>query len=306
MKFTVIGHFCIDSIHYPGKKDQEGYGGIFYSVVALANIARAEDTVYPVFGVGTKEFAGVKERFSAYPNVDTSGIFAFDGETNKVHLFYKEGGTRIECSASIAPPIPFTRIEPFLNVNGILINMISGSDVVLETLDMIRLAVRAKNTPMHLDLHSLTLGVREKDERFRRAVSDWRRWCFMINSVQMNEEEAAGLSIEQYGEEALAKQMLPLMVNAFCVTRGERGVTMFRQEHKKLLRMDLPGSKNGKSVDATGCGDVFGAAFIKQYCRTNSFDEAVQFANTVAAANARFTGASKIDQLSQFREGADT
>ena len=104
MKFTVIGHFCIDSIHYPGKKDQEGYGGIFYSVVALANIARAEDTVYPVFGVGTKEFADVKERFSAYPNVDTSGIFAFDGETNKVHLFYKEGGTRIECSASIAPP----------------------------------------------------------------------------------------------------------------------------------------------------------------------------------------------------------
>ncbi|MCX6138391.1 MAG: carbohydrate kinase family protein [Ignavibacteriales bacterium] len=304
MKFTVIGHFCLDVIHNPGKKDVEGFGGICYSVAALANIAQEDDTIYPIFGVGKTEYGVVVERLSAYPNVDTGGIYTVDGETNRVHLFYKEGGTRAECSASIAPAIPFKRIEPYLNVNGILINMISGLDLALETVDMIRLAVRPKNTPLHLDLHSLTLGVRQKDERFRRAVSDWRRWCFMMNSVQMNEEEAAGLTIEQYGEEQLAKQMLPLMVNALCITRGERGVSMFRQEHKKLLRTDVPGSKNGKSVDATGCGDVFGAAFLKQFCRTNSYEEALRFANTVAAANARLSGITKIDQLSQFREGA--
>lgn len=300
MKFTIIGHFCLDVIHHPDGAETKSYGGIYFAVAAMANIAAGGDTIYPVFGVGKKEFDAVKQLLSRYSNVDTEGIFSFDSETNHVHLYYGDGGTRKECSKHISSPIPFTHIEPYLSVHGIFLNMISGSDITLETLDQIRLAVRPKNTPIHLDLHSLTLGVNTDATRFRRALSDWRRWCFMINSVQMNEEEAAGLTIEKYDEESLAKQMLPLMVNAICLTRGAKGVTLFQQEHKHLLRKEFTGIPTG-STDPTGCGDVFGSAFLYHYCRTKNFEHAVEFANQVAAANSTFFGSDRIDQLSRFK-----
>jgi sugar/nucleoside kinase (ribokinase family) len=123
----------------------------------------------------------------------------------------------------------------------------------------------------------------------------------MVNAVQLNEEEAAGLTIETYDEEALARQMLPLMVNAFCITRGERGVTVFRQEHKKVLRDDIPGVPVIRGAESTGCGDVFGAAFLYHFCRTRKAIEAASRANEVAAANAAAGGFESIDALARFR-----
>ena len=122
----------------------------------------------------------------------------------------------------------------------------------------------------------------------------------MINSVQMNEEEAVGLTVERYNEEMLARQMLPLMVNAMCVTRGAKGVTVFQQEHKHLLRKEFPGVPTG-SKDPTGCGDVFGSAFLYQYCRTRNFESSARFANEVAAAHSEFSGSDEIGRLSQFK-----
>ena len=300
MKLTIIGHLCLDVIHRPDGTEKNGYGGIYFAVGAMANIASNTDTIFPVFGVGGKNFEAVRQLLAKYPNVNTDGIFSFEGETNQVHLFYSDKETRTECSKHISPPIPFSRIEPFLSVHGIFLDMISGFDITLETLDQIRLAVRPKNTPIHLDIHSLSLGIDSEASRYRRALSEWRRWCFMINSVQMNEEEAAGLTVERYDEEILAKQMLPLMVNAMCVTRGARGVTVFQQEHKHLLRKEFPGIPTG-SKDPTGCGDVFGSAFLYEYCRAKNIEGSAKFANEVAAANSVCSGSDEIDRLSQFK-----
>jgi len=304
VKLTVIGHLCLDVIHRPDGTEKQGYGGIYFAVMALANIASDADTIFPVFGVGEKEFEAVKQALMKYPNVNTDGIFSFQGETNQVHLYYSNQETRTECSKHISSPIPYSRIEPFLSVHGIFLDMISGADITLDTLDQIRLAVRPKNTPIHLDVHCLTLGVNSDATRYRRALSEWRRWCFMVNSVQMNEEEAAGLTVEQYNEEMLAKQMLPLMVNALCVTRGARGVTVFQQEHKHLMRKDIPGIPTG-SKDPTGCGDVFGSAFLYQYCKSKRIEQAAQFANEVAAANSENSGSEEIDRLSKFKTSGE-
>ncbi|HTR82153.1 MAG TPA: carbohydrate kinase family protein [Bacteroidota bacterium] len=303
MKFTIIGHLCLDVIHHADGSESRGFGGIYFAVGAMASIASETDTIFPVFGVGEKEFDDVQRLMKAFPNVDASGIFSFSGDTNQVHLFYGTNGnseSRIECSKHISAPVPFSRIEPFLNVQGIFLDMISGFDVTLETLDQIRLAVRSKNVPIHIDLHSLTLGLNSDATRYRRALTEWRRWCFMVNSIQMNEEEAAGLTVEKFTEDLLAKQMLPLMVNALCITRGQRGATMFQQEHKHLLRKEFPGIPTG-SKDPTGCGDVFGSAFLYQYCRTKSFDRASEFANEVAAANSTRSGSDEISLLSRFK-----
>jgi sugar/nucleoside kinase (ribokinase family) len=151
------------------------------------------------------------------------------------------------------------------------------------------------------DLHSLTLGVRENDERFRRAVDTWRRWLFMLHTVQMNEAEAGSLTPEGYDEENLVKQALALNTRVLCITRGSGGCTVYVNDRKHIVRHDEPGIPVPGTVDPTGCGDVFGAAYCAHLLRSDDPAAAAAFANRVAAAKAGMEGSAEIGRLSEFR-----
>jgi sugar/nucleoside kinase (ribokinase family) len=308
MVITVIGHLCKDVVHLPDEKEtqQESFGGILFTVLTLANLMSERDLIQPIFGVGQADYDALMEQLKNYKNIDTSGIFKFKGPTNQVHLFYQtDGQTRIECSKNISAPIPFNRIKPYLDGDGVLINMISGSDITLETLDFIRMEIRERSIPIHFDFHSLTLGIDQEFKRFRRPLTDWRRWCFMLNSIQMSEEEALGLSAERYDEKTLTNHLMPLMVETLIITRSERGATVIVQDiHKKLTRKDFEGVSLGAAVDATGCGDVFGAAFLYQYLKSKDSFIAAEFANKTAALNATLKNAQELDGLRMKLEQA--
>ena len=139
MTITVIGHLCLDVIHHPDGTETRSYGGIFFSLATLANLLGPKDTIFPVFGVGKDDHAALLERLAAYPNVDPSGIYKFAGPTNQVSLHYKNEQERTECSRHISEPIPLKKIRPYLESDMILVNMISGFDITLETLDEIRM-----------------------------------------------------------------------------------------------------------------------------------------------------------------------
>jgi len=300
MTITVIGHLCKDVLHLPSAGSEEGFGGIMYSVLTLANLMNGRDVLQPVFGVGQADYDPVMEILKQYKQVDTSGIFRMKGQTNQVQLFYDAGppGSRIECSRNISPPIPYTRIKPFLDADGILINMISGFDITLETLDYIRMETRERRVPIYFDFHSLTLGIDEEFKRFRRPLTDWRRWCFMHHSIQMSESEALGLTAERYNESTLINHMMPLMVSALIITRGSRGATLITQDiHKKLTRHEIPGVSHGAVVDPTGCGDVFGASYLYQLLKSRDSLEAALFANKAAALKATFGGIDGLQGL---------
>lgn len=304
MNITVIGHLCLDNVHLPGEETpRQSYGGITFAIATLANLMGPQDTITPVFGVGEGDHARFTDWLSQYPQVSQKGIFVLPGQTNEVHLFYDgSNGGRVECSKHISPSIPFETIKPFLSCDGILINMISGFDITLETLDKIRMEVRDKGTPIHFDFHSLTLGIDKEYNRFRRPLSDWRRWCFMLNSIQMSELEASGLSAERYSEEQLINQLMPLMVSSLIITRGERGATLIRREHKKLHQHDEPGIPVSDSVDPTGCGDVFGAAFFFRLLQSRDALDAVKFANRAASIKVSFTGAGGLTTLQELSQ----
>ncbi|MBI5472012.1 MAG: carbohydrate kinase family protein [Ignavibacteriae bacterium] len=297
MTFLVVGHLCLDVIHPVDEPEIRSYGGIYYAMATLASLAVNGDRVVPVFGVNTNDYEPLIRHLKKFPNVDTSGVFTFDEPTNNVHLFYQTAETRIECSKDISKPIPFQRIKGFLKADGVLVNMISGFDITLNTLDEIRMAVREQKIPIHFDYHSLTLGVQENHERFRRPVSDWRRWAFMIDTVQLNEEEIAGLPLEPSTEQQTVGHLLTLGVHGLVVTRGERGATLFTNEHKKVIHADVTGRQIERSRDATGCGDVFGAAFHLHYVKTHDLLAATEFANRVAAAKAQMSGSDDIQLL---------
>jgi adenosine kinase len=301
MKVVVIGHLCLDVIQHPGGTETKGYGGIFFSVAALANLLPHSDTVAPVFGVGKDDYDALIARLREYPNVDTDGIYRFPGPSNQVHLYYEDNCERVECSKHISEPIPLRKIRAHLDADLIFVNMISGVDITLETLDEIRMDVRERHTPVYLDVHSLTLGINADFSRFHRPVELWRRWLFMIHAAQMNEQEAAVLTPEHLDETTLAKHTLSLNTNVLNITRGERGCTTFVDEHKHLHRFDIGGIDVKETIDPTGCGDVFAAAYCARYMKSNDVFSSAQFANRVAARKAAMSGSGQIDLLSSFR-----
>ncbi|HMD13841.1 MAG TPA: carbohydrate kinase family protein [Bacteroidota bacterium] len=302
MIIPVIGHLCLDIIEHPDKTETQSYGGIFFSVVTLANLLSAKDTIRPVFGVGKSDYDELIERLSRYPNVDSSGIFKFNGPTNQVRLMYSSKEQRIECSQSISEPIPWKRIRPELShADMVLVNMISGMDITLETLDEIRMDVRDDHVPVYLDVHSLTLGINPDFTRFHRSVEQWRRWLFMLHAVHLNEEEASILTSERLDEPSLAKHVLAMNTKTLHITRGKRGCTAYVDEHKHIQRADFAGIEPEKGIDPTGCGDVFVAAYCAHYMKFKNINTAVEFANRVAARKAQMPGSTDIDTLSSFR-----
>ncbi len=301
MDITVIGHICLDVIHNKDGEKTDSYGGIFYTIATLANLLGNYDKIYPVFGIGSKDYQSLIDRLGIYKNVDVSGIYKYDGLTNHVHLIYNNDTQRIECSKNISPPIPYKKIKPYLDTNMVLINMVSGFDITLETLDEIRMAVREEGIPIYFDLHSLSLGINEDGQRYKRPLVDWRRWFFMLNTVQMNEEETKGLILDNSEEDYLIKQITALNTENVIITRSSKGCSIYWDDHKKTNRHDIAGEKIDKALDSTGCGDVFGAAYCAKFLKSKNKLEAVEFANKVAAFNAQYNGSIEIDTLNQFR-----
>ncbi len=290
MKITVIGHIAQDVFHLRQQNGEEEirerWGGILTSVVSLARLVGEDDVVVPVFGVGEGDYDEVLAFLSGWKQIETKGIYRLKGGTNRVHYFPSVGNGLVECSKDMAPPIPFAKIKPHLDANGVLVNMVSGFDLTLETLNFLRMHVREEKIPIHLDIHSLTLGLDQEQRRFPRPLTDWRRWCFMINSIQMNEEEARTLSAERFDEETLINHLIPLMVQALVITRGEKGATLIVQEHKKFRRYDLPAPRIESPTSTTGYGDEFGAAFFLHALQTKDYPAAVAFAHEVIARKA--------------------
>jgi sugar/nucleoside kinase (ribokinase family) len=277
MKFLVLGHFSYDIVHDPAGGATERPGGLHAAITTLAGLCTRQDRIVPCFGVGTADLAAVVSGLRQCENVDPSAIYPIETPTHRVRYFGAEDGTRAACPSELAPPIPFDRLKKLLDVDGILINMVSGADLRLETLDEIRMAVRGSGTKIHLDYHNLTCGIGEAGKRHRRPLPDWRRWAFMVDTLQLNEEEIAGLTPEKQDERATAGHLLTLSTRGVIVTRGGRGSTLYYSEHKKVLRADFAPETilPGEQITA---GDRFGAAFLYHYCRTGDCPAAAKAA----------------------------
>lgn len=282
MRYLAIGHLCLDVSHSAAGGVSEYWGGIANAIATLGALAEKNDTIIPVCGVGKAEQESFLSWVAAYPAVDTAGIHVHDAPTNAIHLYRQPSGVSVTCAKDIAPPIGFDRIRKFLNVDAILVNMASGFDITLETLDMIRMETRPRSTPIHFDFHNLSMGVSGNSERFRRPLADWRRWAFMNTTVQVNEEEAVGLAVERLTEVQAIGHLLTLGVHGVVVTRGHMGSSLFTSEHKKVLRHDFGPVGPPGAEDPTGLGDIFGGAFVFAHAKSSDMKASAEAANRYA------------------------
>jgi hypothetical protein len=321
MKFGVIGEPCIDFIHRGGK-ESKSLGGILYSAVSLAVIA-SNDEVYPIMNLGSDEYDNIVSFLGKFPNIKTDFINRTEHKTRVVNLYYKGLDVEFECpktgkrktydreenSTEPTLPIEYDLIKPALNnVDAILINMVSGVDITVDTLKKIR---ENFGGYVHLDIHNIVMQTDEHGGRTQSSINNWEKWCKSSDTLQMNESELHVITPEKLSEYKFAERVLTEgdenYGKALVVTRGKSGVSLFRKVKKKVMseeyfeidKSDLAAIETNHFADSTGCGDVFASAFFYRYISNGKHDykTSLNFANRMASIKTKIMGVEELHKL---------
>jgi sugar/nucleoside kinase (ribokinase family) len=310
MKYLVIGEPCIDLIHKVDGGVINSYGGILYSVLSLSVLTKGDDTVFPLMNLGEDEYDNVTDILKEYPNVNIDGVNRVSHPTRKVNLYYnqyKSGmSARFEQSSEPTYTLDYSIIEKFLSdADALLINMISGVDITLETLKKIR---DNFNGVIHIDLHNLVMKTNADGTREHASVDNWIEWCIKTDTIQMNEFEISSLSAKKMKEYELAEKMLThpkTKVQGVIVTRGINGSSGYVIMEKKfgeekfldLNKHDISAVENPHFIDSTGCGDVFAASFLLDFSKNKDFLKSLHYANRIASFNTSLEGINELYNL---------
>ena len=309
MKYLVIGEPCLDVIHKLNGDIHRGFGGIMYSLISLSVLSRGEDEIFPVMNLGSDQYTNVLNFLKQFRNISTDGIKKLDHPTRKVFLDYGNlsgGRDRNETSSMPTSPVKFEQIEPFMkNADAILINMISGVDITQDTLRRIRASFKGF---MYMDIHNVVMRTNDNYSREYVNPDNWLEWCTNSDAVQMNETELSYLTPEKTNEYKVAEEILinsSKRPKAMLLSRGSDGVSCYTLKEKEyggkkftdLDKKDVMAIDNPEFVDSTGCGDVFGAAFVFEYMKTNDLNKALHFANRMASYKTSLEGVDNLYKL---------
>ena len=310
MKYLVIGEPCVDVIHKADGESIHSYGGILYSVIALSVLAGSDDVVCPVMNLGADEYDNITGILKKYPKIQLDGIYKVSHPTRKVNLYYNlynsGKSARMETSTQPTYTIDYASIEKFLpGADAMLVNMISGVDITIDTLKSIRKNFKGF---MHIDIHNLVMKTNPDGTREHTNLENWREWCSNTNTVQMNEFEITTLSRTKKIEYEIAEEVMINMntdVTGIIVTRGKTGVSGFRKKEKSfgnqkyfdIDREDVGAVESPHFVDSTGCGDVFAASFTLDYSKNKDFTKSLHFATRIASFNTSLEGINELYKL---------
>ena len=286
MRIVIIGEPCIDVIHKADGRVYNEPGGISYSVVASAAL-NTELEVVPVIGLHEDDRSYFTGLFDNFQSIDQSAIYRSDQRTRRVDLFYEDENNRWECSTQPIRPTNFSFIKNHLPAEGIFVNLISGEDITVETLERIRKSAPASH--LHIDLHNIVMSHLPDGKRVRVPVGNYLQWCSLADTIQMNEEEAAIIDDSSPSMHDFAAKVLSCGPHALVVTLAERGSVLFEKIGKEIKRHDIA-PVAASVVDPTGSGDVYGAAFLQQVIQGSSYPEAARYASAAASMKVKSAG----------------
>jgi sugar/nucleoside kinase (ribokinase family) len=297
-KITVVGTINRDTIIFPSGKRTESFGGILYNLSALSGLAGGCTEIFPVCNLGYDAFDQVIDILTNYDNVKLDGIKRVRHKNNHACLQIDRQNQREEILHHRVPVLSYNQIKPFLDSDAILINFISGYDIQLDSLRKIR---EKATGIIFMDIHSLTLGINKNGKRYLRTPRFWREFVKQADLVQTNLPELnvlAGRDLTSQREiKDFGKSILKLGPKALLVTLADEGVLMILKEKGICKLRRQAGVKVIGAKDATGCGDVFSAAFLVHHLHNSSLIKALDFANRVAALKCRISGVEEVSRL---------
>ena len=281
MRIGIIGQPCIDEIVHIGNPfavPDRALGGVLYSYAAMERLMREQGTknnsFVPLTWFSKPDRSFHETLLDKFHYLERgTGLWPTESQTNRVQLVYRETGERTEHCPHILPALTKDQLTPELlsSLDGLFVNMISGFDIDIDTLET-ALHGTTKKPYVHIDIHALVLGpLSERNEhapfgggREPRGVPEWKRWLAIADSAQLNELEMRWFADPEIrSEPELLKYIL--LSNQFpklrylILTRAERGATLFDFEKEMVYNATPPPIE---AIETTGSGDVFGSAFI--------------------------------------------
>ncbi len=256
MKLLVIGHSVFDIIEDDSGIKQSP-GGIFYTISALNKIKNTNDEIFLCSAYDDLTFRYFKSEFD---KVNTSLLNKVE-KISRVHLKHLPGRERIEKYENLNQhlDIAFSDYNVF---NGIMINMITGSDITIEQLKNIR---KKYTGLLFMDVHTLSRGLDENQLRSFRVIPEFEKWAECLDVIQVNQNEIFTL-LPLNSELEIANNLLALGVRVLCVTKGSYGAKVYYLNNKEVASFFIA-AKKLEQVLSVGCGDVFGSAFFYNYIR---------------------------------------
>jgi hypothetical protein len=304
MRVGVIGSFVWDVIYGrdPRRDPVEEWGGITYALSAFDAALPDSWQVVPLAKVGSDLWPQARRFVSGLRRAAPDAMpIEVPAANNRVRLDYATDELRSEILKGGVPPWTWAGLRPLLrDLDALYINLISGFELELETLQLIR---RHFQGPIYLDLHSLLLGIQPDGTRFLQTLADPAAWCACADLLQVNEQEMSMMAPDPM---ALAATAMRAGVQSLLVTLGKRGVVyvlapgfdrledLRRPDHLRTgaVRTALvPAERVNSPGDPTGCGDVFGATYFSRLLTGDTFAVALSAAIRAASRNVMFRGA---------------
>jgi len=287
MKILVIGQCVLDTIiENNAVKIQPG--GIYYSVSGF-NSSRADaDQIFLLTKIDEPNYKYFIEQFSQITLVNNF----CEEKIPYVKLIIHKELEREEHYENFNSSLDISNIFNQVEYDGIFINMITGSDILLEDLQKIRQSYKGM---IFCDIHTLARGVNSKGERIFRQIPDASSWLSNMDIVQVNENEIKTIC-NAVNEETTAEFVLQNGVKIFLVTKGRNGVTCYFNLSGKKGKVSLEALKV-ESNNSVGCGDIFGAVFFYSYIYKMDLQKSLQKAVFAASETAKIKNIKELTRL---------
>jgi sugar/nucleoside kinase (ribokinase family) len=298
-RIAVVGSINRDTICTPDGTRTESYGGILYSIAALAEVGPA--TIFPVCNVGRDVEVAVRLLLGSSASVRLDGVRFVPERNPHCFLTYDSRNRKQETLLGGVPVLTVQRLLPFLGCDAICFNFITGMELELQTMQAFR---RAALGLVLMDVHSLTLGINGNRRRFFRVPPRWEAWLGCADVVQLNEREGALLAGEALNSEKATRKfgerVLALGPKLLLITRGEHGADSVARNPRGAVEVRrYPSRTADVPVDETGCGDAFLMGFTWSFLQTGSVATASRFANRVAGITCCLRG---VEQMRRIRD----
>jgi len=276
MKIILIGHSIID--HFDGPENEISRpGGIFYSLIGIFPLAKAEDEIFLLTG-WNKDTFNLFEKLYSKTNLTLQTRLRRCPKYFSISLVRKKGK---EVYKNLSSQLSTEKISDWNQFDGILINMITGFDISLDQLKTIR---KKFNGTIYFDVHTLSRGVGINLNREFRPIPDINEWLVNIDILQCNENELCTIIQDKSEIESVA-EILKMGVKIVIITKGGEGAHLFYNFGGETNSYFVNPIKI-KAVNKVGCGDIFGAAFFYTYISSGDVIESLKLANKAGAAAA--------------------
>lgn len=277
MNLLIIGHSVVDNIIYKGKKIIKP-GGIFYAAAALAGFKEKSDTVFLCTSL-SEDSANL---FLPVYNLLNTDYLVYDTVIPKVNLIISDRDERTECYDKVSKPLN-VNYSDLQQMNGVLINMISGFDITLEQIKNIR---NNFDGLIYFDVHTFSRGIDDKGIRSFRKINNFNEWAECVDILQANKTEIKMLT-DKLTEEETVEELFSFKIKQVIVTDAEKGAVVYLNDIN--TRKEQMPAINVIAINHVGCGDVFGAVYFYNYIQNKNVKDALTIANKAAGISTTYS-----------------